>query len=225
MVEGINMSNDIYKIYKITNNINDKVYIGQTKQNLERRFAQHCVSKHLIGKALRKHGSENFTIETLLVSDSLDYVNLMEVEVIKAYETLAPKGYNLASGGKYFKHCEETKRKISEKAKERGVSVEMMEKARIVNTGTPRSQEIRDKISKAQKGKKITGTHLANLRASMKNRKSRCDIKQVHCITLGTIFDSAKEAAEMLGIKTYTIQRICSGARNKTQCGLKFEYI
>ena len=30
-------------IYKITNSINDKIYIGKTEQSIEKRFKEHCI--------------------------------------------------------------------------------------------------------------------------------------------------------------------------------------
>ena len=49
-------------IYIIRNNINGKVYIGQS-QNAIRRFKEHCKpsnSNSIIGKAIQKYGKENF---------------------------------------------------------------------------------------------------------------------------------------------------------------------
>jgi group I intron endonuclease len=212
-------------VYKITNLINGKIYIGQTKKKVSRRFNEHTRTQYPIGQALRKYGEENFKIEVLVQCPDVEYSDYVEVELIKAYNCVAPNGYNLASGGKYFEHCDETKRKLSEKAKERGINPELTKLAAKVTTGVPRTEEVKRKISEAQKGKKLSESHLENLRASMKNKKQRCDIKEVYCTTLGIAFDSAKEAAEMLNIKPQTIRRVCSGARNKTQCGLVFEYI
>ena len=62
------------KIYKITNKINGKIYIGQTVKSLKERFQKHCWgttekdSYHLnmaIKKAIRKYGKQNFTIELI----------------------------------------------------------------------------------------------------------------------------------------------------------------
>ena len=124
-----------------------------------------------------------------------------------------------------FEHSEQTIRKLSEWAKERGVNPELTKLAAKATTGKPRSEEVKKKISEAQKGKTLSESHLKNLRASMKNRKSRNDIKKVYCPTLEIIFDTANEAAEMLGIRPNTIRRICSGTRKRTACGLTFEYI
>ena len=55
-------------VYKITNLINGKSYIGQTI-NIERRFKEHCIKHYnyvsLINNAIKKYGSSNFKIEQL----------------------------------------------------------------------------------------------------------------------------------------------------------------
>lgn len=58
------------KVYKITNNINEKIYIGSTKESLEQRFKNHnrhakTIRKHKIHKAMYELGFENFKIELL----------------------------------------------------------------------------------------------------------------------------------------------------------------
>ena len=59
-------------IYKITNKINGKVYIGQTSNTLEKRWWQHChgTHKHIIARAISKYGAENFKIEQIDVAES-----------------------------------------------------------------------------------------------------------------------------------------------------------
>ena len=57
-------------IYKITNTINGKMYIGKTELTIEKRFQQHCkdsqrdkMSNRPLYKAMRKYGVEFFSIE------------------------------------------------------------------------------------------------------------------------------------------------------------------
>ena len=88
-------------IYKITNKINGKTYIGQSV-NIERRFSEHKVSSHnpksLIHKALNKYGIENFEFS---IVDECEENQLDEKEIfyIKQYNTSAPNGYNVQFGG------------------------------------------------------------------------------------------------------------------------------
>ena len=86
-------------IYKITNNVNGKIYIGQAK-NTEERFKSHCkqcVTDCLIDYAINKYGKENFTVE-ILESQIEDY-NEREKYWIKQLDCKAPKEYNIADGG------------------------------------------------------------------------------------------------------------------------------
>lgn len=91
-------------IYKITNKINGKSYIGQTIQNVKERFYQHCATKcsqailnMVIHKAINKYGKSNFTIEVI---EEIDSTNLNDRERywIKYYNSYN-NGYNSTKGG------------------------------------------------------------------------------------------------------------------------------
>lgn len=94
------------KIYKITNKINGKIYVGQTTKTLEERFQKHCWGTtendgyHLnmaIKKAIKKYGKENFTIE-LIEEVETDRLDEKEVYWISFYDSYN-KGYNCTLGG------------------------------------------------------------------------------------------------------------------------------
>ena len=91
-------------IYKITNTINGKFYIGQTIQNVKERFYQHCatkcskaVSNMAIHRAIKKYGKSNFTVEVI---EEIDSANLNDRERywIKYYNSYN-NGYNSTKGG------------------------------------------------------------------------------------------------------------------------------
>lgn len=88
-------------IYKITNKINNKIYIGQTKHP-HRRWIEHKTKANQhsdnfpIHLAIAKYGSENFLFEILEWTE--DY-NKREKELIEFYDSISPNGYNIASGG------------------------------------------------------------------------------------------------------------------------------
>ena len=91
-------------IYKITNTINGKSYIGQTIQNVKERFYQHCatkcskaVSNMAIHIAIKKYGKSNFTVEVI---EEIDSANLNDRERywIKYYNSYN-NGYNSTKGG------------------------------------------------------------------------------------------------------------------------------
>lgn len=94
------------RIYKYTNLINKKVYIGQTKQSLKQRHKNHLSELNdntYFHRAILKYGIENFKLE--LVEDNIPYDKLDEREKywIQYYDSFytSNKGYNLTQGGQW----------------------------------------------------------------------------------------------------------------------------
>lgn len=121
-------------IYKITNNINQKIYIGQVyNKSIYDRFERHCkeaqtVSKSYIDRAINKYGKENFSVELIDFAKSLDELNEKEKYWIAKYNSTDKSiGYNLTDGGD-------------------GGNTYKYKSAEELN-------EIKDKISKANRGK------------------------------------------------------------------------
>lgn len=113
-------------IYKATNKINGKVYVGQTINSLEHRKSGHerdarCEKKNTVyfHNALLKHGFENFNWEVLKECTSQEELDYYEDYYIKEYDsTNKEKGYNLKSGGKLgVVFTDEVKAKIGETTK------------------------------------------------------------------------------------------------------------
>ena len=82
-------------IYKITNKVNGKIYIGQSI-HIEKRWQEHCQpsnNKSLIAKAIKKYGKENFLFE--VVEQCIEEELLKKEEYyIKLYNSVVPNGYN-----------------------------------------------------------------------------------------------------------------------------------
>lgn len=91
----------IKAIYKITNLINNKIYIGQTIHP-DKRWWEHCNRAHThyddypIHLAIEKYGEDNFQFEVLEWTENYDN---REKELIKQFNSLVPNGYNLIEGG------------------------------------------------------------------------------------------------------------------------------
>ena len=86
-------------IYKITNKVNGKSYIGQTRYTIEFRWKQHQHKKDntYFHNAIHKYGIENFSIE-VLEECNIEDLNSREIYYIAKYDTFN-NGYNLTIGG------------------------------------------------------------------------------------------------------------------------------
>ena len=89
-------------IYKITNNINGKIYIG--KHSTDNLNDYYIGSGVLFRKAIQKYGRENFTKEYLAFCDSEEKLNWLERFYIKKYN-VKECGYNLSDGGEGPSGC------------------------------------------------------------------------------------------------------------------------
>lgn len=79
-------------IYKITNKINNKSYIGQSI-HCGKRLDEHCRGKQFIDEVIQLEGIENFTFEILKEVEK-ERLNLWEDYYIDKFNTLFPNGYN-----------------------------------------------------------------------------------------------------------------------------------
>lgn len=89
-------------IYKITNLVNGKVYIGKTIYDCEKRFKQHLKeakkqTHRKLYDAINKYGQENFIVETLIETDN-SKLDELEQYYIRQYDSFRT-GYNMTIGG------------------------------------------------------------------------------------------------------------------------------
>lgn len=129
------MERKVY-IYKITNLINNKIYVGQSISPKHRWQAhKRSINKptQVIHYALIKYGIINFDYEIIACCLDFDAANETETAIVKQENSLTPSGYNISNGGfnapkteawkqkvvatrrakDNYKHSEETKKKIS----------------------------------------------------------------------------------------------------------------
>lgn len=169
------------KIYCIANNINNKVYIGQTIQIMKRRFAGHCCSKYPVGKAIRKYGIENFTISILKEGNyTQEELNNFEIYYIKQYNsTHYKKGYNGTIGGNYNLITDATRKNMSIAAIGRKASPETRQKMSQnskIRCNTPEFKEaIKNRMigNKIMVGKKLSDETRLKQSISGKERLSK----------------------------------------------------
>lgn len=148
----------MYYIYRITNKVNNKTYIGQHKY--KKLNDNYMGSGKLIRRAQKKYGIENFEKEILY--SRIQYKETaddMERFVIAKERALGKAEYNIADGGQGnlgLHHSEETKRKLSKANKGKHLSVEIRKKISKALKGKKpheRTEETRRKMSEALKGK------------------------------------------------------------------------
>lgn len=174
------MRENIGYIYIITNNINGKCYIGQTI-NIERRFREHknARSKQPIHSAIRKYGHENFIFEILLECPR-ESTNFFEKAFISSYNSFGESGYNCSFGGDSSagRVCsEDTRTKISVAntgRKHPSRTQEQKENYRASKLGVKRasfSDEWKQKLSAAGKGRKQTEEHKLHIKEAKERNK------------------------------------------------------
>lgn len=97
-------------LYKISNTINNKLYIGQTITGLAKRWGQHKAScirrkRSKLYNAMRKYGIDKFKIEEICRVENIEELNKIEKETIEKFDTVY-NGYNITFGGlNYTRIC------------------------------------------------------------------------------------------------------------------------
>ncbi len=147
----------MFYCYKITNLINNKVYIGKTNNIKVRWLAHKSRSFNIndsrynypISNAFRKYGVDNFKIETLASCDTEDEINNHEINFIAYYRSNINVygklfGYNLTDGGEGaigWKPTDETRRKMSESHKGLRTTKESLMRRSKSRTGIYHTEE------------------------------------------------------------------------------------
>jgi len=137
-------------IYKATNIINKKVYIGQTTKPLQRRISSHKSAYKRFNfrfyQAIKKYGFENFLFEQIDEASSLSELNEKEIYWIKYYNSYDyNNGYNSTLGGNFsYEPSIETRKKISNSLKNGYQSGKI--KPTIYHPTEDEKQKLRDKF-------------------------------------------------------------------------------
>ena len=172
-----------WKIYKHTNLINGKSYIGQTSaENPNQRWSSgygYSRRNPVFYNAIKKYGWDNFSHE--IIEDnikSLEEANEREIYWIKYYHTWIKdpecNGYNTTSGGSGRSH--------------------------------EQSEETKQKISSTLKGRVFSKEHLEKINKTLRR-------KEIICIETGVVYESISEAARQTGISRENIKTAINGQR------------
>lgn len=188
-------------IYKITNLLNGKVYVGKhTCDTIENSYMGSGVA---IKRAIKKYGLENFKKEIVCICLNENEQNEKEIFWIEKFGTF-DNGYNLTKGG--------------EGSLGRIKSKEEIEKARIARKHyymeNPDKRKALSDIAKQRigsknpfYGKKLSQDHIDKMTkariAAIAGAKNPSAVT-IKCIETGDIFYTAKDAAEFCGLKHST---------------------
>lgn len=243
-------------IYKITNVKNQKIYVGQTtKQRPTDRFSQHkYLASHpqqeknisYLHRAMNQNGVDNFKFEII---EQVDNTLLDEREKywIKQCNSLAPNGYNLASGGegttgfsrsqsqeqrkkkgesvkKYYQNHPQARKVLSQRTKKLWENLEYREK---VTNSNKRFYQQHPEMFKGKNnpmyGKHHTEEALEKIRAHAATRKLK--IAQLNKDTLDVIqiFDGVKDAEKALNISHGWISK--AARQDKVAYGFRWKFL
>ena len=170
-----------FKIYKITDLSNGKVYVGRTQRTPQERFQEHCRADSLLGRAIRAHGKEQFKIDIIAETDSFDEANELERHFIAEFNCKHPHGYNMTDGGDGRAGCPHTAEECAKisaankgqipwiKGKKHKAETKAKTSAALMGHEVP--QSVRDKISKTltgRPGRPRTEEEKANISAGLK---------------------------------------------------------
>ena len=227
----------MYEVYLITNLLNGKHYVGQTKNGFAFRWQEHLQeanakqTNRLLYNALRKHGSENFEVSVLEKDIPQELIDEREKFYISEYKSYFETGlgYNMTLGGQGvhgYKHTDSEKLKISEgtkaawedlKANQPNKYRQLCEHRSKIAKGKPKSLEHRQKLSQAASqrvgdknpfyGKHFTEESKEKLRAAWDKR-----VPTVQATNIETgeslVYRSVSEAVRALKLNQSAISRI-----------------
>ena len=200
-------------IYKITNDINNKIYIGLTSRNLDIRFKEHLKDSKTdlnrpLYRAMNKYGAEHFII-SLIEEVPDEILSQREQYWISKYNTYQD-GYNATMGGDG-----QTKLDYQEVINLYNYYQNVREVARQLNVDRTSIEDIlHSKNIPVLSPGLVTQQKLGNCIAQL-------DLNTEEIIN---IFPSCHAAAKALGVHHSGIARACNGER-KSANGYKWKIL
>ena len=155
----------MFEIYLIVNQENGKIYIGKTKRSLAQRWKEHVSvaqkrDNFVLSKAIRKYGTENFTIRRIDFTENEKEASELEklyIGIFRSHKSYC--GYNNTLGGEGGTLKKITREKISNSLRGNKNSLgcfrskETKHKMRIAHLGKTLSESTKEKVRQAQLGR------------------------------------------------------------------------
>ena len=153
-------------IYKSTNKITEKIYIGQTTHTLDKRIKNHIKESKIESNrpfmtSIKNYGIGNFVFEIIDSADNLNELNDKEIYWIDFYNSVSPNGYNVTGGG-------QGKKMISTNELSKRISKGLQNSEKWQKTKN--SEEYKKKFLCRNKGKKFTPEHKKKIWEKNKER-------------------------------------------------------
>lgn len=232
-------------IYKWTNLVNGKVYIGLTTKTLSNRTRMHVNNSRAgsnlpLHNAIRKYGPASFKVEVIETCTSMEELIKAEMKYIEELKCLAPNGYNLRNGGENKVWHPDSKEKASKSAKLRIAKDSGAQLKNLLITGR---NALKGKAP-WNKGKKATDQAKANqslshmgqiawnkgvetpLEVKKKQRAAAAKrSKPVECIETGEVWPSAEECARCMATSATHIRRLIKTQKPYIKRNLTFKLI
>lgn len=218
-------------IYKVTNLINGKVYIGQTTTSLEQRKKEHEYRafrgdrQTYFYNALKLYGNQNFKWEIIEYNVDFNELNNREEYWISYYKSnIKEFGYNMTKGGDNADNLNRWREENPELASSE--AHKGWTKMRQILSENPEKEQIRKEKAKIG-AQKYAKEHIEEIRQRSyqvylqhkeaqekileNNRKKK--MKKVRCIETGIIYESINEAGRQTHNSPSNIKQCCDGIR------------
>ena len=197
------MSERKWCVYKHTNKLNGKCYIGITSQDVRVRWNrgwgyQYCPH---FWRAIQKYGWDAFAHEVLYDALTKEEAEAWEVNLIAEYHSADPTfGYNVSLGGSSIgKHSEETRKKLGD-----------------CRRGCKHTEAAKQKMREAHIGKQFSEEHIQKLKTAQfgaKHHRARAVYQMdMSGRTVGW-YACVAEAQRRTGIPNQNIVKCCQGRR------------
>lgn len=190
-------------VYKHTNKVDGKCYIGITSQDVRIRWNrgwgyQYCPH---FWRAIQKYGWDMFSHEILYDGLTKEEAEDWEVKLIAEYHSADPVfGYNVSLGGSAAgKHSEETRKKLGD-----------------CRRGCKHTEESKLKMSKSHSGKTLSEAHIQKLKVAQYGGKHHRARAVCQFTLLGEPigrYDCIAEASRETGVPNQNIVKCCQGRR------------
>lgn len=206
-------------VYKATNIINGKVYIGITTHTLKHRMSIHKKDAKnkstYFYRAIQKYGFENFKWEVIDTATTIEELHQKEVFYIKQYDSFdnKEKGYNTTSGGgSLYRLTQEERIARSNRAKGKN---NPMYGTKSPLAGVTFTDEHKRKISESLK--KTYRPHVIG--------GNNPAARRVRNVETGEIFATLTDAGNSCGRCRQNIGKACRSNGKKTVAGYHWEFV